>query len=349
MDTHLDSRTETSSTPLPEVIGAFRDQHRFLSNMFPGAVTIEGQRYATSEHAYQALKTDNPQHRRQIREAPDPGTAKRLGQRAPMRDQWEATLRYRVMHDVVTAKFADPLLRARLLDTGDALLIEGNHWHDQNWGDCSCPTHAPWPGRNHLGRILMDVRAAARGDSDQHWPRVSLTGHRPGVLSRDEETWARQALQDCLAAMVARHGTRACLSGFALGADTWWAQAALSQGVPLWAYIPSRDQAALWRDPADVDLWGRLRAAAAREVVLGEKYDVALLHERNRLLVRDGDLLVAVLHPAKAASGGTAGTVALARAMGRSIMLLNPADRTLTLEPGERYRLPAPPTQAALW
>jgi predicted NAD-dependent protein-ADP-ribosyltransferase YbiA (DUF1768 family) len=48
-----------------------------------------------------------------------------------------------------------------LLATGDRDLIEGNTWHDNFWGVCSCPkcTFPPIPQTNWLGKILVEERA----------------------------------------------------------------------------------------------------------------------------------------------------------------------------------------------
>jgi predicted NAD-dependent protein-ADP-ribosyltransferase YbiA (DUF1768 family) len=52
-------------------------------------------------------------------------------------------------------KFSDPVLREMLLDTGDAILEEGNMWNDTFWGiDLNTGK-----GQNHLGRLLMERRA----------------------------------------------------------------------------------------------------------------------------------------------------------------------------------------------
>ena len=50
------------------------------------------------------------------------------------------------------AKFADEQLRALLLSTGDARLVENNK-HDSYWGI------GDGHGANHLGRLLMKLRA----------------------------------------------------------------------------------------------------------------------------------------------------------------------------------------------
>jgi len=65
------------------------------------------------------------------------------------------------MEMLVRAKFSGPLLAERLLATGTNELVEGNSWGDRTWG-------AVWDGyrrdgRNELGRILMQIRAALRG------------------------------------------------------------------------------------------------------------------------------------------------------------------------------------------
>ena len=50
--------------------------------------------------------------------------------------------------------------RQILLSTNDAILIEGNTWHDNTWGDCSCGDRPECkkPGLNLLGKALMLVR-----------------------------------------------------------------------------------------------------------------------------------------------------------------------------------------------
>ena len=60
------------------------------------------------------------------------------------------------MEEIVRAKFGqNPVLADKLLATGDTLLIEGNTWGDKFWG---VDTRVG-QGENHLGKILMKVRA----------------------------------------------------------------------------------------------------------------------------------------------------------------------------------------------
>jgi ribA/ribD-fused uncharacterized protein len=135
-------------------ITAFQGAHRFLSNFWPAPVVYDGSEYPSVEHAYQAAKTLDPAWREKIWTAIQPGAAKRLGKQVPMRADWEQ-VKVDVMRDLVFQKFAPgTALAAQLLATGDAMLIEGNTWGDRFWGVCG------GSGENHLGRLLMEVRAA---------------------------------------------------------------------------------------------------------------------------------------------------------------------------------------------
>lgn len=134
-------------------IKGFKDQYRFLSNFYPARIVINGQHYRSSEHAYQAAKTLDRDWRERIAECRTPGEAKRLGNKAPKRSDWD-TIRLDIMKLVVEEKFkGSPALQRMLLSTGKAPLEETNHWNDTFWGVCK------GKGTNHLGQILMDVRA----------------------------------------------------------------------------------------------------------------------------------------------------------------------------------------------
>ena len=57
------------------------------------------------------------------------------------------------MYSVCKAKFTQNTdLLKKLLDTGDAELVEGNTWGDRVWGVCK------GEGENRLGKILMRIR-----------------------------------------------------------------------------------------------------------------------------------------------------------------------------------------------
>lgn len=135
------------------VIDAFTGDFRFLSNFYEASIWIDGKRYPSVEHAYQDAKTGFTSQT--IREAKTPGIAKRLGRAVQLPNNWDQ-IKVDVMRRLVREKFKNPLLRAMLLATDDAKLIEGNTWNDTTWGVCR------GRGQNLLGKILMEVREECR-------------------------------------------------------------------------------------------------------------------------------------------------------------------------------------------
>lgn len=128
-----------------------------FSNFAPYPIVLAGKRWPTSEHYYQAQKFDG-ERREVIRRAKTPGEAARLGRsrKFPLRPDWEA-VKVRIMHQAVLAKFSQHReLRAILLSTEDALLVEHTD-RDDFWGD-----GGDGSGKNMLGRILMQVREELR-------------------------------------------------------------------------------------------------------------------------------------------------------------------------------------------
>lgn len=135
-------------------IPAFRDEYRFLSNFWDAPVTYGGLTYMNNEAAFQAQKSLRLEDKLAFT-AIGSGKAKRLGRRVPLRPDWE-DVKVGIMEEIVRAKFTqNDKLKQRLLATGDMVLEEGNTWHDTFWGiDLNTGE-----GENHLGKILMKVRA----------------------------------------------------------------------------------------------------------------------------------------------------------------------------------------------
>ena len=59
-------------------------------------------------------------------------------------------------------KFKDEVLKEMLISTGDMYIIEGNLWHDNFWGSCTCEKCGD-KGENRLGKMLMEIRESAIG------------------------------------------------------------------------------------------------------------------------------------------------------------------------------------------
>lgn len=139
-------------------IKSFEGKYEFLSNFYPSPILVDGISYPTVEHAFQATKSLSKEERVEIAKALTPGQAKRLGRKVKLRDDWE-TVKDEVMKTFVRAKFeTNRELRKRLLETGNEFLVEGNTWHDNYWGNCSCEKCKNIKGKNQLGKTLMQVR-----------------------------------------------------------------------------------------------------------------------------------------------------------------------------------------------
>lgn len=135
-------------------IQEFRGEYFFLSNFYEAPVTYRGLTYGSNEAAFQAQKCMTETERAEFT-ALRPSDSKRMGRRVRLRPDWE-DVKIGIMEDIVRAKFTQNAdLKAMLLATGEAELEEGNNWNDTFWG-----VHkSNGRGLNHLGRILMKVRA----------------------------------------------------------------------------------------------------------------------------------------------------------------------------------------------
>lgn len=133
----------------------FRGAYAFLSNFHACPLTFEGIEWPTAEHAYQASKTFNAKDRTRILMAETPGLAKRFGRHVELRPDWEKVKLVK-MEDIQRAKYRNVRLAQMLLDTFPEKLVEDNTWGDRFWGVYE------GHGENHLGQILMKIRAELR-------------------------------------------------------------------------------------------------------------------------------------------------------------------------------------------
>lgn len=132
-----------------------------FSNFSAHGFELDGKYWKTAEHYFQAQKFVGTKFEEQVRLAHNAKQAAEMGRRRdlPLRDDWE-TAKDEVMRRAVQRKFethAD--IRAILLDTGEAELVE-NAPGDYYWGSGKDGT-----GQNKLGQILMAVRVVLRDRS----------------------------------------------------------------------------------------------------------------------------------------------------------------------------------------
>lgn len=149
------------------MIDRFEGRWHFLSNFYPCEIEHQGINYPSVEHYYVAMKFDDEQFidgkyytpgdlRELISKIKDPGQVKKFGRKVKLRKNWDS-YKLEVMNWGVREKFKSPKLSELLLSTGNEELIEGNFWQDTFWGVCN------GKGKNHLGKILMEVRNELRG------------------------------------------------------------------------------------------------------------------------------------------------------------------------------------------
>jgi ribA/ribD-fused uncharacterized protein len=135
-----------------------QDEYGCFSNFSAHGFELDGHYWKTSEHYFQAQKFAGTPYEEQVRRAATPKQAAEFGRRRdfPLRRDWEA-VKDDVMRRAVLRKFethAD--IRAILLATGDASIVENAPGH-YYWG---CGKDGA--GKNRLGQILMEVRAQLR-------------------------------------------------------------------------------------------------------------------------------------------------------------------------------------------
>ena len=133
-------------------------EHGCFSNFSRHALYLAGKRWPTSEHYFQAQKFKGTEHEEAVRLCKKPGEAAGMGRsrKLPLRPDWES-VKDRIMLEAVRAKFTQHEdLKATLLGTGDAILIE-HTGNDSYWGD-----GGDGSGRNRLGQILMSIRDELR-------------------------------------------------------------------------------------------------------------------------------------------------------------------------------------------
>lgn len=160
----------------------FRGKYAFLSNMYAADFEWDGRIYHSSEAAFQSAKSLDPAERDRF-SSMNGVTAKRAGRQVRLRGDWES-VKDDVMEEVVRAKFLqNPELAKLLIETEDLELVEGNRWHDTYWG----VDLMTGKGENHLGIILMKIRAELGGaDYQAHIEKKRAGDALQAQQKRDE-------------------------------------------------------------------------------------------------------------------------------------------------------------------
>ena len=140
----------------------------WLGNWYPSPFTVDGKKFVNSEHYFMWKKVImfQPELEETILKMTDPKDMKYLGGKVKNYDnsKW-GSVRYEIMKAAVTEKFKQtPELKARLLSTGSARLVEASPY-DKIWGigmnaEKARNSNNIFLGQNLLGKVLMEVRDA---------------------------------------------------------------------------------------------------------------------------------------------------------------------------------------------
>jgi len=133
-----------------------------FSNFYRSPIEINGRKWKTSEHYYQAMKFAGHQvHVDAVWRTNTPMEAACIGRdrNRSMREDWDE-VKDGVMYDALYAKFTQhENLKELLLGTGDAILVE-HTVNDNYWGD-----GGDGSGKNMLGKLLMVLRDDLREEN----------------------------------------------------------------------------------------------------------------------------------------------------------------------------------------
>jgi len=149
-----------NTTQASEVINFYRvsDDFGCFSNFAPFPIDVDGRRWPTSEHYFQAQKFEEPEHQERIRAEKSPMIAAQMGRdrNKKLRQDWES-VKVSIMKKALVLKFTQhDDIRDVLLSTADAKIVEHTK-NDDYWGD-----GGDGSGKNMLGCLLMEIREEFR-------------------------------------------------------------------------------------------------------------------------------------------------------------------------------------------
>jgi len=143
------------------MIDSFTGEYEFLTNFYnqDSYFVYNNLRWDSAEAAFQAMKYDgnNKQKIHKIFSKLTPSEAKQLGKAIQLRSDWDS-VKVSIMEEILKEKFSIPDLKQLLISTNGKDLVEGNTWHDNFWGNCTCDKCKNIEGQNILGKLLKRIR-----------------------------------------------------------------------------------------------------------------------------------------------------------------------------------------------
>jgi hypothetical protein len=310
-------------------ITSFGGEYRFLSN-FHGAedgdtpliIDLDGVIYPSTENAYQASKCAVLADRVQFVNC-TANESKQKGRKVKLRSDWES-YKFTVMFMLLQQKFSDrnPELKKALLDTRREQLVEGNYWHDNVWGSCTCAKCGN-RGENRLGVMLMNIRA------DLHQQAFLDVGDLLIGASTIGFVGSRSCTEDQLKHLGSVAGWAACVgkkgvSGGCGGADQRAANKFVEYASAgnFHVHLPYIKYTHVAPEGCTFDVWNKLPQEVRTDALwlasqpskfkyMTDKYPA--LFGRNALIVMESDVLVYAIN---GDSTGTNHDIAIANDIG---------------------------------
>ena len=145
-----------------------KGEWRMFSNMYPAKMQIDSITFASVEHYFQWSKAKlfgDGATAEKIMKTPSAKAVKALGKKAKdfKEEEWNAK-KDEIMRTALKAKLMQhPDIKAKLVETGTRPIGEANA-RDKYWGigtgvdTAKAKDSTKWPGKNVLGKMLMDLR-----------------------------------------------------------------------------------------------------------------------------------------------------------------------------------------------
>jgi len=170
-------------------------------------------------------------------------------------------------------------------------------------------------------------------DNAQASLSCAFTGHRPTRFAfKDDETHTscvelKQVIKRQIEHLY-QCGVRRFYTGCALGVDMWAGETVLSLAeqcphIELYSVVPFRGQETKWK-PEQQKRYHDLLKRSNGVFVLNEGFTKDCYLERNRFLVDQSDVLLAVYDEGAKKRSGTGYTVNYAKKGGKPILLIHP-------------------------
>lgn len=142
---------------------------------------------------------------------------------------------------------------------------------------------------------------------------IAATGHRPKYCPckyKENHPWLDDLKNRLYADLDVGYNSGQIdflITGMAIGFDTWIAEVALELDIPIHAYIPFTGQESQW-PTSSKEKYRDIISKSAKVVTLNKEYHPRAFTERDKAMVDNADMVMALLNP-MAEEGGTFYTV----------------------------------------